>query len=192
MGLTSMLQRSATAMAVVASLLPTAVWGQTTKGGAPAAAPVSADPQTTTATYGDWVLRCQRQGEGNQATKACEVVQSLQLQGQTAPIVQIAIGRPAPKDPLKIALVIAPNVSFPSSPLLAVDEKDPQPASLTWRRCLPGGCMADAVIKDDILKRWRAQNERGRLQVKDAADRDMVLPFSFRGLAEALDALNKS
>lgn len=171
--------------------MPVAAWAQTAPK-SPAAAQASSDPQATTATYGDWVLRCQKRSEGAQPIKTCEVAQSLQVQGQADPLVQIAIGRLNQKEPLKIVIVITPNVAFPSTPLLSIDEKDEQPAALTWRRCLPGGCVADAVLKDDVLKRWRTQTERGRLQVKDAGNRDVILPFSFRGLSDALDALNKS
>jgi invasion protein IalB len=162
------------------------------KPAASATAPVSHDPQATTATYGDWVLRCQKQGEGAPAIKTCEVAQSLQVQGQADPVVQIAIGRLSQKDPLKLVIVVPTNVSFPSTPQLAIDEKDEHPAMLTWRRCVPGGCVAETIVKDDLLKRWRSQSGRGRLQIKDAGNRDVVLPFSFRGLSEALDALNRS
>jgi invasion protein IalB len=58
----------------------------------PAEAPVSADPQNTTATFGDWVVRCSRGPEAG-AKRVCEAVQSLVVKGQTAPIAQIAFGR---------------------------------------------------------------------------------------------------
>lgn len=174
----------AAAIAVLASLSVSA-YAQAPKAGA--AAP---DPQATTATYGDWTLRCQRAGEP--AVKTCEIVQSLQVQGQPNPVAQIALGRPSPKEPLKLVVVVPTNVAFPSSPQLSIDEKDDGPAVLAWRRCIAGGCIAETVLKDDVLKRWRPQAERGRLQFKDATDRDVVLPFSFRGFADALDALTKS
>jgi len=159
---------------------------------APAPAPVSADPQSTTANYGDWVVRCQRVGEGAATQRVCEVAESIQTQGAQGPIAQIAFGRIAPADPMRLTIVLPPNISFPSSPRLAVDEKDPRGIDLSWRRCLPGGCFADAEIKDDLLQRWREQTGQGSLRFKDSAGRDVVLPFSFRGLAQALDALAKS
>lgn len=47
-------------------------------------------------------------------------------------------------------------------------------------------------MKDDLLQHWRAQTTQGQLRFKDSAGRDVALPFSFRGLAQALDALAKS
>jgi invasion protein IalB len=74
---------------------------------------------------------------------------------------------------------------------IAIDEKDAQPVEIAWTRCLPAGCFASLALKDDLLKRWHAQNESGRLTFKNGAGQDMTLPFSFRGLARALDALGK-
>lgn len=152
---------------------------------------ISMEPQNTSATYGDWVLRCSR-GDGTAAQHVCEVVQSFQIQGQQGLFAQMAIGRIDPKDPLKITVVMQPNVSFPSNIKLGVDDKDTQPVELTWQRCLPGGCFADADMKDDQIKRWKAQTGNGSLAFKDGAGRDIPLPFSFRGLSQALDALSKT
>lgn len=158
----------------------------------PAPAPVGADPQATTANYGDWVVRCQQLGDAATARRVCEVAQIIQAQGGQGPIAQIAVGRPTGGDPLRLTLVLPPNISFPSSPRLAVDDKDARPADLNWRRCLPGGCFADAEIKDDLLQHWRSQSAQGIIKFKDSAGRDIALPFSFRGFAQALDALAKS
>ena len=58
----------------------------------PAAPAVSTDPAQTTASYGDWVLRCVRTGDGGTGPRVCEVVQTMVVQGQTQPVAQIAIG----------------------------------------------------------------------------------------------------
>ncbi|WP_158815621.1 invasion associated locus B family protein [Methylocapsa sp. S129] len=158
----------------------------------PAPGPVSADPQSTTAAYGDWVVRCQRIGDGAAAQRVCEAAETIQTQGAQGPIAQIAIGRVAPTDPLRLTLVLPPNVSFPSAPRMEVDDKDAHPVDLNWRRCLSGGCFADAEMKDDLLQFWRRQAGQGSIKFRDGVGRDIAAPFSFRGLAQALDALAKS
>ena len=75
---------------------------------------------------------------------------------------------------------------------MALDDKDARPVDLNWRRCLPGGCFADAEIREDLLQHWRSQSAQGIIKFKDSAGRDIALPFSFRGFAQALDALAKS
>ncbi|MDR7040123.1 invasion protein IalB [Methylobacterium sp. BE186] len=155
----------------------------------PAAPAVPTEPGLTTATFGDWVLRCQRTAEAEKSRKVCEIAQSMQVQGQSAPIAQVAIGRVAPGDPLTMTAILPNNVSFPSSVRATLDEKDSQGFDLPWRRCLPGRCVADATVRDDTLKRWRSAPEAGRITFKDAGNHDVAIPLSFRGLAQALDAL---
>jgi invasion protein IalB len=156
-----------------------------------AAAPADNEPSATTASFGDWVLRCQRTGTGSEARRNCELVQSVILKGQQAPVAQFGFGKLAPTEPLHVTAAIPHNISFPSAVRVAIDEKDPQGLELPWIRCLPAACFATAVPKDDLLKRWRAQTGAGRLTFKDARGQDVNLPISFNGLAPGLDALAK-
>ena len=41
---------------------------------------VSSEPQSTTATFGDWVLRCNRTTVANQPQRVCEVAQTLEAE----------------------------------------------------------------------------------------------------------------
>ena len=153
--------------------------------------PVSADPASTSATYGDWIFRCQRVGSGDKAQRLCEVGQTIQVQGQQQPIAQIAFGRVAAADPLKVTVVLPTNITLPGLVQLSLGDKDPGPVDLTWRRCIPGGCIADATPTPDAVKIFRNAQDQGRLLFKDAGGRDVALPISFRGLAQSLDALAK-
>ena len=163
---------------------------QSAQGPAAPAPTVPADPQATTAAFGDWVVKCQRLGEAGKAQRVCEAAQSIQAQNQGL-IAQIAFGRTAKSEPLKITVLLPSNIAFPSAPKISIDDKDTKGVDLVWRRCIPGGCMADAPADAETLTRWRTQTERGRIAFKDAGGRDAVIPFSFRGLVQALDALAK-
>jgi invasion protein IalB len=151
--------------------------------------PVPAEPQNTSATYGDWVLRCALQQNGSHV---CELAQPFQIQGQQGLYAQMLLSRGDAKGSLRVTFEMAPNVSFPSTVKIGVDDKDTTPVELTWRRCLPSvGCFADADLKDDVVKKWRAQTGSGRILFKDAAGRDQPITFSFRGLPQGLDGLLK-
>jgi invasion protein IalB len=152
-------------------------------------APVGAEPEATTATYGDWLLRCQRIATAGATQRVCDVTQTVQAQGQQNPLLQLSFGQPIPKEPMKLTIYAPVNVSFPSVARLAIDEKDVQQAELVWRRCQPEGCVADVEIKDELLKRWRAQVGRGVIKIMGAVGSEITIPFSFRGLGQALDAL---
>ena len=157
----------------------------------PKPAPVSEDPELTTASYGDWVVRCQRVGEGEKAVKTCEAAQTIQPQGQTAPMAEYALARGAPSDPLRLTVILPPNIALPSNVRLVADDKDDAGVDLEWRRCIPGGCVADLAPDADTLKHWRALTGSGKLSFKNAGARLVTVPFSFRGLAQALDSLAK-
>ncbi len=155
--------------------------------------PISAEPQNTTAAYGDWVVHCLRANES--APRSCELEYMLQMQnqqGQQSTVAQIALGRPTPKDPYKLVVTLVPSVSFPSSVKLSIDEKDTQPVDVAWLRCTPSACYAMGDFKEDDLKRWKAQTGAGRLTFKDATGKEQSWQFSFRGFAQALDGLAKS
>ncbi|ACA14875.1 putative invasion protein B [Methylobacterium sp. 4-46] len=160
----------------------------------PAAPPVPAEPELTTASFGEWTLRCQRLAEGEKVTRFCEVAQAVQVQGQAAPLAQVALGRAPGEAGLRLTAVLPVTVSFPSGVRVGLEGKEGREAAaldLAWRRCLPAGCVADGATREDVLKRWRAGSEPGRLTFKDAAGRDVTLPLSFRGLDQALEALAK-
>lgn len=152
---------------------------------APPAGSVS-QPDNTTASYGDWTHRCQ-QGVGS---RICEIVQTLQVQGQQGPVALIALGRPVKTEPYKLVVQIAPNIAFgPNAGVrLALGEKD-EGVLAPYQRCIPGGCFAEITMSEDLLKRWRAYSEGGQLRFTDAANRPVQLPFSFRGFSAAADAL---
>ena len=156
------------------------------------APPVSAEPQNTSATYGDWILRCARTTDGK---NACEVIQpfQMQVQGQSQPIGQLAIGHRTgnPKDPMHVTFLITPGISFPSDVKLMSDDKDAQPVVLDWSSCAPSICRADGDFKDEQLKRWKALTANGKLLFKLTNGQPFTIPVSARGLAQALEALAK-
>lgn len=146
-------------------------------------------PQRTTASYDDWTLRCETR-EGTPAQKSCEIVQIVQMQGQAVPLAQIAIGRAAMGDPLKIVFQVPISVWLPDGVRLVYDSKEPPLAGI-FKRCVPAACFSDIDLKDDIVKKLRSRTEQGRLEFKDGAQRDVAIPVSFKGFGQAFDAMSK-
>lgn len=153
--------------------------------------PVDAEPNSTLANFGDWALRCQRLGNGAETQRVCEVAQQIRAQDQQNPVAELAIGRLKKADPLRLTVVLPVNVTFSNAPSFSADGKAPEPLDLGWRKCLPGGCIADTLLKDDVLRHWKTQANTGRIAWTDAAGRDLAIGLSFRGLTQALDALSK-
>jgi invasion protein IalB len=119
------------------------------------------------------------------------VAQQIRAQDQQNPVAELAIGRLKKVDPLHLTVVLPVNVTFSNPPSFTADGKVPDPLDLGWRKCLPGGCIADAVLKEDMLRRWKTQTSAGHIAWTDAAGRDLTIDLSFRGLTQALDALNR-
>lgn len=151
--------------------------------GAPAVVPN--EPQRTTATFADWTLRCVRP-EG--VPPACEVTQT--IYDKSNAVAQTAIGRPTKTDALRLTILVPSNVQLTTPPKFQPGDTDAA-LDLTWRRCLPAGCLADVVLTDDDLKRLRARTENGRIVFQDGTGHDTVIPFAPKGLGPALDALAK-
>jgi len=181
------LQRSIVALAVMLAAGHAAAQAPA-KPPAPAAPtpPASSDPAQTTATYGDWVLRCVRP---EKAPQVCEVVQSMVVQGQQQPVAQVAVGYD--KNDLRFTLLVPPAVSFSRGPTLGVPNASAPHFDLAWRRCLPNGCFADVGVGSELLKIMRGRTEPLQIDFKDAGEREVKLPLSMRGLVPALDALAK-
>jgi invasion protein IalB len=156
-------------------------------------APVSPEPGESTATYGDWILRCQRIGEAGKAVKICEIVQTVQggQEGHRQPVAQLAFGRLKLTDPWRVTAHLPSNILLPGMVKFALGDNDPQPMELPWRRCIPQGCFADAALGDAQWKALLARGENGSLEFTDGLARPAKLPISFRGFAQAGEALAK-
>lgn len=144
------------------------------------------DPAQTTATYGDWVLRCVRPEKG---PHICEVVQSMMVQGQQQPVAQVAVGYD--KNDLRFTILVPPAISLSRGPTLGVANASTPHFDLAWRRCLPNGCFADVAVGAELLKILRGRTEPMQIDFKDAGEREVKLPLSMRGLVPAFDALAK-
>lgn len=148
-----------------------------------------ATPERTTASFGDWVLRCE--AVTGSAKRFCEVVQIMTQQGETNPIAQVAIGKLAPNEGRRLTVVLPTNIAIGTKPLAAVAKAGTPSVELTWQRCKLGACYASALLTDEAISLFNSQSEPGHIVFKDAADRDVSLPLSFRGLPQALAALAK-
>jgi invasion protein IalB len=171
--------------------------GQTSKPLAPAVtseAPRAseAEPSSTSASYGDWIMRCQRLGDGADAERVCEVAQLIHAQDQQNPVAEVAIGRLKKTDPLHLTIVLPVNITLPTPPSLSLNGKDVDGLNFVWLKCLPGGCYANALLKDDVVRRWKDETDARRIIWTDGVGRESAVGLSFSGLGPALDALTRA
>jgi invasion protein IalB len=152
-----------------------------------AAAVAQPAPQRTTATYEDWTVQCELQA-GPPPQKLCEMVQTVQSQGQT--VSRVALGHASKAEPFKIVLQLPVNLWLPAGVRIQADDKDPGLA-LAFKRCVPAGCFAEVDIKDDVVKRLRAATANWKITFKNSGQQDAAVPLSFKGFNQAFDVLLK-
>lgn len=150
---------------------------------------VTAGPDTTTDTYGDWAVICAAPPSGS-SERSCEVDTTLTIRGQTAPFARIAILRQAKDKPVRIIALVPVNVSIASGIKI---ESDPGKSeiNLLFKSCVPTACVAEAELSKDALQAFRAQTRDGQLTIIDASGKPAKLQFSLRGLDQALEAYFK-
>jgi invasion protein IalB len=148
-------------------------------------------PQSTTATYGDWVVQCGTNA-GPPPQKVCDMAQvaQMQVQGRNTPFSRVAVAHPVKGQPIKLSVQVPVNVSFSTNVRIQTGDADPGIVA-PFARCMPNGCFADFDIKDDVLKRLRAASGAGKFSFADASGHDVVVPLSFKSFSQAFDALAK-
>lgn len=115
----------------------------------------SAEPSSTSATYGNWTVSCVQTAD----QKVCQMVTKLNLKaadGQLRPLLEIAIGQPPSGGDLRIVLQVPMDVSLREAVVVSIDaegadpEVSPKPQkdliSASYFACVPTGCIADAVL----------------------------------------------
>ncbi len=153
---------------------------------APQPAPPATTPDRTTATFGDWVLRCEPRAEAP-PTRQCELNQTLQDQrGQM--LAQFAIGRAQPGAVLRFIALLPVNVTA-GAPFRLLPQEGQPGIDVTLRACTQRGCMADAELDQAALARLRDREGPARLEIRDATGQVAGFPVSLRGLPAALGAL---
>jgi invasion protein IalB len=125
------------------------------------------------------------------AKRICEVALAVTSQEQANPIAQVAIGKPAPNDSRRLTVVLPPNIAIITKLQVLIAKAGAVPLELSWQRCTPGACFAFVPLSDEATNMLSGQSEPGRIVFRDAADREITISLSFRGLSQALTALTK-
>jgi invasion protein IalB len=154
------------------------------KSTAPAAEPEK--PQLTTATYDDWTVSCRIVQE----EPACEMTQVQTIKGQKNPVGQVTFAKTKKDSPVVLVIQIPPTIWLETGVKFAFDDKDNGfPVTLKW--CAPSRCFAQIELTKDQIAKLKARTDPASIEYKEASQRDVVLPVSFKGFAPAFDALQK-
>ena len=144
-----------------------------------------ASPEMTTATYRAWTLRCAT-APADAARPICEVAQTLSLTPGGNPVAQVAIGRIAADQPMKLVVQLPTGVWLPGN--VRIDAPDGTALTATFTAC-GQLCAAEAAPDDAFVATLKSAPEAATLTFHDGAQRPVALPVSLDGLTAALMAM---
>lgn len=146
-------------------------------------------PSRTSATYDDWVVRCERtEASGN--VKVCETAQTLQIGNpQQNLVAQVVFGKLKSDAPLRLVLQLPVGVWLPGGAALTVGD-NAKPIPLTFKFCIRA-CIADLDLTPQQAAALSTATGGGTLTFQDRNQTQVSLPISLKGLAAALAAREK-
>jgi invasion protein IalB len=145
-------------------------------------------PQLTTATYDDWTVACRTAPDSNETN--CEMTQFQTIKGQKNPVGQVTFARTKKDGPIVLVVQIPPTLWIETGIKFAFDEKDQGfPVMVKW--CAPSRCLAQIDLSQDQIAKLKARTDQASIDYKEATQRDVTLPVSFKGFAPAFDAIQK-
>lgn len=112
------------------------------------------------------------------------------MRGRNNRVSYVAIRHLVKGQPVRLELQVPVNISLAANVRIQTSDSDPDVAG-PFARCLPAGCFADLDLRDDVIKKFRAANENGKMTFRSAAGQHVSIPVSFKDFGAAFDALVK-
>lgn len=153
---------------------------------------------THTTSFDAWVLSCfspvEKDGDKAGEAKACEVRTTVVVKDeksdQKGVAAVIAIGRAGPGQPLQVMAQV-PLAALLNQPIKLLGEGDKVIADLSYLACQPQACTAGARITPAQLDQLKQANDAIYVGYINQAGQKLKVEASTKGLAKALQALDK-
>ena len=134
--------------------------------------------------HGDWQIRCDT--PPGAPTEQCALIQSVTAEDRPNVGLTVIVLKTA--DPtIRLMRVLAPlGVLLPNKLGLRIDAADV--GRVDFVRCLPNGCVAEVVVKDDLLNRLRT-GQNATFIIFQTPEEGIGIPVSLKGFGEGFDKL---
>lgn len=137
-------------------------------------------PVQTTATYGDWTVRCRALAAGTD--QLCEMLQVVKAKGGQGALANIAVGRMPEDKTMRVVVQLPIAVHLPDAVQLKVGGKTlvtPQ-----FESCFQTFCLARADLGPEATEAFR---KAGAMSIvfKDRARAEKAVPVSLMGFTAA-------
>ena len=148
---------------------------------------------TTSASYGNWQLRCESRKVEARTVKACEVSTNVMVKadnGTSGTAAIVAFGRHPDKEGWQVALQLPIIVWLPTGAKLGIGDEAPL-VEASFVACRPTLCSAGATVADAVIARLRAATSDLTVAYRAQTQQAVKVTLSVKGLPEALAALGK-
>lgn len=147
---------------------------------------------TTSASYGNWLLRCESRQVETKTVKACEVSTNVTVKGEngasgTAAVV--AFGRHPDKEGWQVALQLPIIVWLPTGAKLDIGDEAPL-VDANFVACRPTLCSAGATVADSVIARLRSATTDLSINYRAQTQQAVKVTLPVNGLSDALTALS--
>ncbi len=134
--------------------------------------------------FGAWEMRCE-QPPGARNTE-CALVNSVTA-SDDADIALTVLALKTADDKVRLLRVLAPlGILLPPGLGLKIDDKDV--GSAQFAKCLPNGCLAEVVLSDEQIERFR-QGKSALFIIFKSAKEGIGIPIDLNGFAQGFAAL---
>ena len=136
-------------------------------------------PVQTTATYGDWTVRCRADANKKEL---CEMLQVVRAKNQQAALANIAVGRLPNDETMRIVVQLPIAVHLPGAVNLKVGAK--VLATAQFQSCFQAFCLARADLTpeaSDAFKKARTMT----IAFQDRSEAEKTVPVSLMGFTAA-------
>lgn len=143
----------------------------------------AAAPETPKSNvHGDWVVQCTKAAD----VPPCEIAQAATSKSTGEQIMRIAFAYRGSGERYAVQIRLPLGIRLSQPPLLRLDETTDL-EGYGFTRCDAGGCYIERLLGTPEIATLRAA-KTGVLAVLGSDGKPMVLPLSFNGFDEALDA----
>lgn len=139
-------------------------------------------PTLTTATFGNWTVRCRPQQDDN---SVCEMVQDIQAGNNAGTLANLALGRLPGDDNLRMIIQLPLGVNLSDG--IEISAGESASANATFETCFPNLCVAQTIVTADLLDAFKAGDSL-TVVFKDRAKRPVSFSASLDGFTAAYES----
>ena len=146
----------------------------------------SAEPEQTTATYGEWTVRC----VAREALPPCDMLQVAMEQGSGRTVLRLSLAHLGERDRIGVQAWVPLGVWVSAGVQIQADGQEVVLAGFGFTRCEGSGCFIEGVVEESSLAPFKRGKEGG-LVVLDSAGSPRGVRLGFSGFTAALETMKE-